>query len=349
MSPDSVNDVPGRSNPEPRVQASSLGPCVRRLKQPRARRLPFALNGSARDGQGVANLLERQARKKTHLCNAALSRVEQREIGERRVQIKQVHVWRMADRGVIVDHDARPLTGTFRHHPAPGVIDQNPAHQLGCDREELRPVTPVGLPLIDEPEIGLVHKRRGLQDVSRALAAKPASRLSPQLVSTQVRGPDPGRRDPLPQARSNPVTSAEERFRSAHEVGPSCRSPSAQSRRPGPLRAEREHVLSQFSRNHLRERSARSDCPSGDSLKERSHEGPHRSGNQTGRDPRGTRGNHDRCLVCRRTSDTDGAESRRQVRSRPTRPRRRPTMYRPRASKRHCCSQKRAMRLTIAR
>ena len=102
--------------------------------------------------------------------------------GERPVQIKQVHVWRMANHGVILDHDARPLTGTFRHQPAPGVIDQNPAHQLRCKREKLRTVRPVGLPLIDEPEVGLVHERRGLQDVPRALAAKPTSRLSPQLV-----------------------------------------------------------------------------------------------------------------------------------------------------------------------
>ena len=88
----------------------------------------------------------------------------------------------MADHSVIVDHDARPLTGTFRPQPAPGVIDQNPAHQLRGHREELRTVTPVGLPLIDEPEVGLVHKRRGLQDMPGAFAAKPTSRLSPQLV-----------------------------------------------------------------------------------------------------------------------------------------------------------------------
>jgi hypothetical protein len=62
------------------------------------------------------------------------------------------------------------------------VIDQNPAHQLRCHREELRTVTPIGLPLIDEPEVGLVHKSRGLQDVPRPLPAKPTSGLSPQLA-----------------------------------------------------------------------------------------------------------------------------------------------------------------------
>ena len=95
----------------------------------------------------------------------------------------------------------------------------------------------------------------------------------------------------------------------AHKVGPSCRSSSAQSRRPSPLRREREHVLSPFSRNHSRERfGAQATARPVMSLKEPSHESQHRSPDDTGRDPRCIRSSHARCLLCPGTSHTDRAE-----------------------------------------
>src|SRR5688572_1358069 len=47
-----------------------------------------------------------------------------------------------------------------------GVINQNPAHHLSRDPEEVSAVLPVHLGLINQPQISLVHKRGGLQRVT---------------------------------------------------------------------------------------------------------------------------------------------------------------------------------------
>jgi len=62
------------------------------------------------------------------------------------------------------------------------VIDENAPHHLRDHRQELCPVLPVGIPLIDEAEIRLVHEGRRLQGVSCAFAPELCSGTSPQLT-----------------------------------------------------------------------------------------------------------------------------------------------------------------------
>jgi hypothetical protein len=64
---------------------------------------------------------------------------------------------------------------------ATGVIDQDAAHDLRGDTKEMRPILPVDLPLVDEPDKHLVHKRRRLQGVAGPLAPKLAGRHAPEL------------------------------------------------------------------------------------------------------------------------------------------------------------------------
>ena len=46
-----------------------------------------------------------------------------------------------------------------------GVIDQDAPHDLRRHAKEVRPVLPIGLSLIDEPQVDLVHERRRLECV----------------------------------------------------------------------------------------------------------------------------------------------------------------------------------------
>ena len=46
--------------------------------------------------------------------------------------------------------------------PAPGAIDEDAAHGLGGDSNELRAVLPLLLGFLDQPQVGLVHQRRCL-------------------------------------------------------------------------------------------------------------------------------------------------------------------------------------------
>ena len=61
------------------------------------------------------------------------------------------------------------------------VIDQNPAHHLSCDAEEMGAIAPVDVPLVNESEIDLVNQSRRLKRVPNPFVAKLACSNSPEL------------------------------------------------------------------------------------------------------------------------------------------------------------------------
>jgi hypothetical protein len=63
-----------------------------------------------------------------------------------------------------------------------GMIDQDAPHHLTRDSEELPAVLPHDLPLIDQPQICLVHEGRRLQRVPAAFAAQLPSRPPAQVL-----------------------------------------------------------------------------------------------------------------------------------------------------------------------
>ena len=75
-------------------------------------------------------------------------------------------------------HLAAPLLRT----PLARMVDQDPAHRLGGDPEEVRPALPVDRALVDDPEEGLVDQCRGGQGVLVALAAKLARGKALELI-----------------------------------------------------------------------------------------------------------------------------------------------------------------------
>ena len=50
---------------------------------------------------------------------------------------------------------------------APGIVHEDAPHQAAGDTKEVRAVQ-----LVNEPQVGLVYQRRGLQQVARLLAAQ---------------------------------------------------------------------------------------------------------------------------------------------------------------------------------
>ena len=61
------------------------------------------------------------------------------------------------------------------------VIHQEAAHHVSGDRKEMRAVLPAHAPLIDEPQIRLVHERRRRQRMVGALPPQVAPRQSAHL------------------------------------------------------------------------------------------------------------------------------------------------------------------------
>ena len=64
----------------------------------------------------------------------------------------------------------------------PGMVHQDAAHGLGGHPEELGPVLPARLALVDQPQVGLVDEGGGLQGVAGVLAPEVALGLAVQLV-----------------------------------------------------------------------------------------------------------------------------------------------------------------------
>ena len=118
------------------------------------------------------------ARSSTILARAASTssrrseRLIQREDGDA--------VWRGGVFGFVDGHTAYAVATLDRVVTA-SVVNQDPAHDLCRDAEEVRSILPVDMALVDEPEVDLVNERRRLQGVVRPLASKLPRGRAPKL------------------------------------------------------------------------------------------------------------------------------------------------------------------------
>jgi hypothetical protein len=65
------------------------------------------------------------------------------------------------------------------------VAHQDASHHLSGDSEEVRPILPAYLVLVDESEVNLAHQGRGLEGMSRPFPAEKTGRLAVQLFIDQ--------------------------------------------------------------------------------------------------------------------------------------------------------------------
>ena len=113
--------------------------------------------------------------------------------GQRGIEIQDVDICRRRHDSERVQRDARPLPGSFGPPPRAGAIDEDAAHHLRGDAEELRPVVPGGA-LIDQPQVGLVDEGGRLQGVALALAPQMGRGPAAKLLVDQ-------RHEPIARAR----------------------------------------------------------------------------------------------------------------------------------------------------
>jgi hypothetical protein len=62
------------------------------------------------------------------------------------------------------------------------MIDEDLAHEIGSQCDEVAPVLHLRRTLVDQPHVGLVNERSGLQGMARALPPQMALRDSVQLL-----------------------------------------------------------------------------------------------------------------------------------------------------------------------
>ena len=150
--------------------------------QPRPRHAPVALDRAGRYAQCLRRLLHAEAGEEAQLDDPRLLRVEGGQPFKRLVEGDQVNLLsaRHAHRLVERESDFRPAALLRPLHPR--VVDEDAAHQVGGDGEEVGAALPRHVLRVHQPEVRLVDERRGLERVTGALAPEVARRLEAQLL-----------------------------------------------------------------------------------------------------------------------------------------------------------------------
>ena len=129
------------------------------LLKPRASEHPVPLDGLGRDTQRDRGLLERQTREESMLDDLGRSRIRLRQAFERVVQSEELLIAVMAEqRSRMLERESRLAGASLLSSPGAGVVDQDPTHGLGSDREEVVAIPGADLASAREAHIGLVHE-----------------------------------------------------------------------------------------------------------------------------------------------------------------------------------------------
>lgn len=78
------------------------------------------------------------------------------------------------------ERDVLPVAASLERMFAARVLDQDPAHHARRDAEEMRAILPVHI-RVDQPQIGFMDQRRGLERMSLGLAPELSPRQPAQL------------------------------------------------------------------------------------------------------------------------------------------------------------------------
>jgi hypothetical protein len=81
-------------------------------------------------------------------------------------------------------HPALSSTVTLRAF-APGALDQDASHRLGCGAEEVGAILPRSLVVFDQPQPGFMNEGRRLQGVAGGFVGHPVGRQLTQFLIHQ--------------------------------------------------------------------------------------------------------------------------------------------------------------------
>ena len=113
--------------------------------QPRFRGSPIALRGRWRHAEYVGGFLDRESAKRTKLDDPGQFSVDLFEAIERAIEREDRDLAQTRHIPRFVDRHTAHAVASFARGVTTGVIDQNPAHHLRRDTEEMRSILPVDL------------------------------------------------------------------------------------------------------------------------------------------------------------------------------------------------------------
>lgn len=131
---------------------------------------PVAFDGAGRDVEEGGNLFDGEAAEVAQLDDLALAGVEVFEAEEGFIEEDDVVEFFGGDGEVVVELDALEVAIALQGVVGAGVVDQDAAHDVGGDGDEVLAVVPLGV-FAGEAEVGFVDEGGGLEGVVGALAA----------------------------------------------------------------------------------------------------------------------------------------------------------------------------------
>src|SRR5205085_10329837 len=110
--------------------------------QPRRGKSPVSKRREGRDLQHFRCFFNGQAAEETKLHNAALARIQFRQARESLIERNKVGAFFRRKDGRLIKLDGTDTGATLLVSARPGVVDENAAHHLGGDGEEVRAILP---------------------------------------------------------------------------------------------------------------------------------------------------------------------------------------------------------------
>src|ERR1051325_8457367 len=128
--------------------------------EPSLRQAPVALDGGGADAEHFRGLLDGDPAEEAQLDESALFGIDLGELFERLVERDQLRRALVRDVNVFVEGELGERAAALLRLSAARVIDEDAAHHLRGDAEEVRAVLPAHLRLIDHPDVSLAAERR---------------------------------------------------------------------------------------------------------------------------------------------------------------------------------------------
>jgi hypothetical protein len=149
--------------------------------QPRLGNRPLPHDGRSRSSHDFGRFLDGEAPEVAQLDDLRLPTIEGGQTLEGFVQRQDIDP--AGFRGDLIFDQGHALQppAALLGEPFPGVIDEDSPHHPGGDAEEVRPVAPLRLSLVNEPHVGFVNERRWLQRMTGWFSLHVAGRQTAQV------------------------------------------------------------------------------------------------------------------------------------------------------------------------
>src|SRR5215510_7204238 len=155
--------------------------------QPGAGHAPIALDRGGRNLHRFRGLFNGQPAEIAQFHDPRLLRVERLQPPERFIEREQIDVAFVSQAIRLTESQPVYAPASLGRPPVSRALDQDVTHSHGGDAEEVRPVLPIDLFFINQPQVGLVNQVGGLERVTGALRAQIMPGQASQLTVDQRR------------------------------------------------------------------------------------------------------------------------------------------------------------------